>query len=119
MAHVSVFENRKVPAFTLFESVVAITVITVLIGLSTMIYSNVIVSENPLVFYKAKEEVKQQLELLHNEKSFISKVLVFEGYEVEQQVDFHQGNQQLYQITYVVTSGGKELFTENHLVASE
>jgi hypothetical protein len=105
-------------AFTLFESVVAITIITILIALSTMIYSNIVESEKPLAYYQAKQEVTKIFNETKQSQAFFSKNYNFETFDIEQKVDFHQGNKKLYQIDYTISAQGKQWWTEKHLVAN-
>lgn len=106
----------KLEAFTLFESVVAITIIAILIGLGTMIYSNVVQAEKPLAFYEAKTEVDKLLQQLCQEQNFMSNQSTYEGFEIEQEINFYQNNKGIYQVTYTASSGGSELFREQHLL---
>ncbi len=110
---------KKLEAFTLFESVVAISIITTLIGLGTMIYSNLMQAEKPVAYYQAKDEVDRRFQELCESQAFFNKEFDYESYQIQQQVDFHMKNKKIYQVTYVVTAGNRELLTERHLVANE
>lgn len=109
-------ETDKLPAFTLFESVIAITIITVLIGLGTMIYGNLMHSEKPLAYYQAQAEMEIRLQELKSNQLFIRENFEYENYEIEQNVTFYKGNKKLYLITFIARSGAKELLVENHLI---
>ncbi|MBD3639233.1 MAG: hypothetical protein HUJ25_17890 [Crocinitomicaceae bacterium] len=108
----------KLKAFTLFESTVAVTLITIVLGMSTLIYSNILDSERPVAFYQARQKVDQIFFETKISGSFFSKNFSFEAYDVEQKVDFYKGNKRLYQVDYKVVSAGKELWKESHLVAN-
>lgn len=121
MAQLDQNKIAKLPAFTLFESVVAITVITILIGLGTMIYSNVLQAENPLAYYMAKDEVDHRLQQLSEQQLFINGhsdnfQVDSDMYQIEENIDFYKENKSLYLITYIAFSGGEELFREQHLL---
>ncbi|MFT5819679.1 MAG: hypothetical protein ACI8ZM_000904 [Crocinitomix sp.] len=108
--------TNKLPAFTLFESVIAITIITVLIGLGTMIYGNLMHSEKPLAYYQAQAEMQVRLQELKSNEIFIRENYEYENYEIEQNVTYYKGNKKLYLITYIARTGGKELLVKNHLI---
>lgn len=108
----------KLKAFTLFESTVAVTLITIVLGMSTLIYSNILDAERPVAFYQAQQEVDQIFHETKTSGAFFTKNFSFENYDIEQKVDFYKGNQRLYQVDYTVTSGEKKLWTESHLVAN-
>ena len=110
--------NMKTPAFTLFESVVAITIISLLIGIGSMIYGNLVQAERPISYYQAKEEIDQLLMDLKQNKNYFNQNFEFDSYNIEQKVTFHLGNKKLYQIEYVVSSQGKEYWSENHLISN-
>ncbi len=110
---------KKVKAFTLFESVVAITVITVLIGIGTQVYANITGSEKPLAYYEAKEEIDQLRNNLKETKAFFNQTFNYESYEITQQVEFYKGNKKLYKISYSIQIGGKEYWKEQHLMVNE
>lgn len=117
----SVRLNRKyqqLPAFTLFESTVAITIIAVVIGISTIIYSNVIQAEKPLDFYQARQEIDQIFADMKSNKAFFDKTFDFESFSIEQKIGFYRGNKKLYQVDYAVKQTDKVLWLEHHLVAN-
>ena len=110
--------NNKVQAFTLFESVVAIAIISVLIGLATIIYGNLVQAERPIPFYQAKEEIDNYYFELKKNKAFFSKNYDHENYNIEQKVDFYNGNKKLYLVEYTVTAQNKKWWSEKHLIAN-
>ena len=117
--------TAKIEAFTLFESVIAITIITVLVGLGTMIYSNLIHAEKPIAYYQAKDEIDLHFNEMQNNPLFFNKDFEYENFRIEQRVELHNSsrtkksvNKKLYQITYTAVAGDKEILTERHLVAN-
>lgn len=111
--------KAKIPAFTLFESVIAISIITVLIGLGTVIYTNLIVSEHPVLYYQAKDQIDVQLNELRTSQAFFNRDFDFENYRIEQRVDLYNGNKRLYKVTFLAFTGTKELIKEQHFLAHE
>lgn len=111
-------KKSKLRAFTLFESVVAITIISILIGLGSMIYGNLVESEQPIAYYQAKEEVDHLFKNLIESKAYFSQNFSYETYDIEQKIDFHLGNKKLYQVEYIITTQGKKWWSEKHLIAN-
>ena len=113
-------QNRIVylSAFTLFESTVAVTIITIVLGMSTLIYSNVLDSERPVAFYQAKQDIDRIFLDTKRSKAFFDKTFEYEAYNIEQKVNAYKGNQKLFLLEYKVISGGKEMWKEQHLVAN-
>lgn len=111
-------EYSTVRAFTLFESVVAITIISILIGIGTMIYGNLVEAERPVAYYQAKEEVDLLFKDLKETKAFFSKNYDYETFSIQQKVDFHKGNKNLYQVEYTINAQGKKWWNEKHLIAN-
>jgi prepilin-type N-terminal cleavage/methylation domain-containing protein len=108
----------KMDAFSLFESVVAIAIISVLIGIGTLVYSNLVEAERPLAFYQAKEEIDLYYQNLQQSKAFFPKMYAHETYSIEQKVDFYNGNKKIYRIEYLVTSQNKTWYSEKHLITN-
>jgi type II secretory pathway component PulJ len=115
----SKYSNEKLKAFTLFESVVAISIITVLIGLGSMIYGNVMQAEKPMAYYQAQDQIDQHFQELCETKAFFNRDFELENYQIEQRVSFYNGNEKLYQVAYTVRIAGEKLLTENHLVVND
>ena len=117
--HIGSFESSKrLRAFTLFESVVAISIITILLVVASMIYGNIMSSEKPLSYYQAQEEVNKIFNETKAEGAFFTKNFSFEKFDIQQDVEFYKGNTKLYEITYTVTSGTKEWWIQKHLIAN-
>jgi hypothetical protein len=110
--------KKKLGAFTLFESVVAIAMISVLIGLGTIIYSNLLNSEWPVSIYQAKEEISRLYNDTRTSGAFFSKQYAYENYRIDQQVAFYRGSKNIYLIQYSIYSGSKLYWTEKHLFAN-
>ncbi|MEO9531930.1 MAG: hypothetical protein ABJG68_15740 [Crocinitomicaceae bacterium] len=108
----------RLKAYTLFESVVAISIITILLVISSLIYGNVIESEKPLSYYQAKQDVQELFQETKATSAFFTKNFSFETYDIQQDVNFYNGNKKLYEITYTVTSGTHQWWVEKHLVSN-
>jgi len=105
-----------IKASTLFETLIATSIITILIGIGSMIYSNVLASDQPFAFYQAKGEVDRLYEELKMNRAFFSKTFDYEQYEIEQEVMPYKGNEKLLLVQYNIRSNTRELWTEQHLI---
>lgn len=106
-------------AFTLFESVVAISIIAVLIGIGSLIYGNLIKAEKPFAYFQAQEAIVQHFKNLNESKAFFNQVYDHQTYTIEQAVDFHRGNKGLYQVKYSAILGSKIILIQIYLVVHE
>ena len=109
----------KVKAYSLLESVVAISIITICVGLGTTIYSNVISSEKPLITYDANEEIKRLFNELKTSRHYFNKSVDFELYSIEQGINFYKGNQLVYLVEYKVMFNNKNIATQKFLLGNE
>jgi len=109
----------RIRSFTIFESVISTTIISVLIGIAAMIYTNVIGSEKPLGVYQAEGTIVSMLQDLKVNKSFFSKSVEQENCVIRQEVNFYHGNKNIYEVIYKVDVGTKTWHTEKHLVRTE
>lgn len=111
-------DKKYIPSFSLFESVVAIAIISVLIAIATMIYGNVVSSEKPLLYYQAEVEVSKKLEAIRREQEFISRVYEYDDYSILQQVEFYRGNKKIYEVSFTVQAHENHWFTQKHLIVN-
>lgn len=118
MAQLKKYSSKKLAAFSLFESVVAITIISVLIGIGTLIYGNIVEAEPPLSIYQAKNEIQKLHHELKTSGAYFSQNHDYEIFTIQQQVDFHRGNKRLYQVDYHVIMQDKKWYSEKHLIAN-
>ena len=109
----------KLAAFTLFESVIATSLVAVLIGVGTMIYSNVLASEKPLAYHQAKAEIDKLFFELKEAKAFFNRTYDFEGHDIIQEIKPYRGNKNLLQVSYIIQSGENQWWTEKHLIVAE
>lgn len=109
----------KLKAFSLFDSLIAITISAIVLGALSFGYGKLMESENPLSYYQAKEEITK---IHHNtlvSKAYISQVYDREVYSINQSFEAYQGRQDLWQVTYSVSVQSKIMYTDKRLVLNE
>lgn len=108
--------QKKLNAFSLFESIIAVSIISILTGIGSLVLANVSKSEKGILYYEAKQDVDFYLHELKENSTLISNQFDKETYSISQHVDFYKGNKSLYEVTYIVQSGEEIWFTEKHLI---
>lgn len=109
----------KLRSFTFFESVISITIISILLAIASMIYGNLMSSTNPISEFEAKQEIQSMLMLANTENTIKNQVLEFETYKIKQSVESFNGNAQLLLLTYEVYSlEGDKWLEQQHLKAT-
>lgn len=111
--------TSSVPSFSILESVIATSIIAILIGISAMIYSNVLASEKPLAVYQAESTVSSMFHELQANKAFFDKTVEVGGCTILQEVDFFRGNESIYAVNYAIERNNKVWYSEKHLVRAE
>lgn len=109
----------KLNAFSLFESVIAVSIISIVSAIGATVLSNVSRSEKGHVYFEAKEEVDLRFHQLKTEQNFVSTSFESENFSVEQTISPYKNQPDLWQVTYTAKSGSEILFIENHLVKNE
>ena len=87
--------------------------------MSTLIYSNILDAENPVVLYQAKQEIDRILIDTKESKAFFTKTFEYETYDIKQEVDPYRKEIRNYIRSstqwFLLT---KDIWQENHLVAN-
>lgn len=109
----------RLKSFTLFESVISITIISVLLAIASMIYGNLMSAENPISEFEAKQEIQTMLLLADAQEVIFNQELEFESYSIKQTVEPFKGNTKLLLLTYEVFSlEGDKWLEQKHLKAT-
>ena len=106
----------KVNAFSLFESVVAIAIITCCIGLGSVIYNNVVTAEEPVLVLDGKAEIARLFEDLKKNRQLGSNSFNFEDFRIDQEVNHYKGHPELYQVDYKLYTGKKMQVHQHYLL---
>jgi len=109
----------KVKAFSLFESVVAIAIITICIGIGAAIYTNVMRSQQPIMVVKGKEEMKRLFNELKTTKLYVNQSFDFDYYRIDQELEAYQGNAKVYEVHYKLFIQDKLMLNEAHLIYND
>ncbi len=109
----------KVKAFSLFESVVAISIITICIGIGALIYSNLINSDKPMLVLEAREEMKHHFHDLKQDRLYINQSFDHEIYFINQKVSPYKGNKLIYEVEYEIEARGKIIESQKYLLVNE
>ena len=109
----------KLKAFTLFDSLIAVTITAIIISTLSLSYGYLIESDKPIVNLKAETEITKLLHDINSSKSYFNKVIEFETYTIQQVVTPYRGNKSLYLITFSVEVNSKITHTEQHILLNE
>ncbi len=106
----------KLKAFTLFDSLIAVTITAIIVSTLSLSYGYLIESDKPMANLKAQTEITKLIHELNQSKSYFNKTLEFETYKIEQIVEPYKGNKALFLITFKVYVNSKITHTEQHIL---
>lgn len=109
----------KISAFSLFESVVAIVIISVCIGIGSLIYSNIIGSEEPLLAIEGFEEANVLFENLKANKRYINDHFAYENFSIEQNIKPYRGDKHILVVNYNIYRDRNLIGYQRHLIFNE
>jgi len=101
--------NSSLKASTLMESLVAMVIIVVSLGVGTMIYSNVLNSDKQVLQLKATCILDQQAAQTKTEKSFLDDEKLLGNWKIKKKVDLYDQTKNLYQLTFSAFDGNGQL----------
>lgn len=111
---------QPLKASTLVESLFAMVIIVVSLGVGTMIYSNVLNSDKQVLKLKAMSVLDQQAALTKTEKSFIDAQQQFENWNIKKTLLLYDQTTNLYQLTLSVSdTSGHIIAVRNELIFTE
>ncbi len=109
----------KLKAFTLFDALIAVTITAMVISGISLIYSNLIDSEHPITYFKAKEEISKIHKITTETKAYFNANYDKDQYEIIQKIEPYKGKTDLWFVQYIVFINNKKVYTENHLIINE
>jgi Tfp pilus assembly protein PilV len=110
----------KLKGSTIIEVLVAMVIILACSSLATVIYLNVLQSQNSAEKLKAFRILKQFQQETESKGNFINEETEADAFTVKKECRPYQGNMQLIQLTFSIRNAeGKELIRQSKLVVSE
>lgn len=107
----------KLKAATLIESLIAMIIIVVCLGIATVIYSNVLNSDRERVQLKAMLLLKQEAEQTKKEKSFLDSEKKEGDWTVKKEVTRYEQTENIYRLSFkIINSEGKIIAVRNELI---
>lgn len=88
--------NFRLKAATLLESLVAMVIIIVGLGVGTMIYTNVLNADKQLLQMKAMGTLNRMAVTIKKEHQFLDEVRGLDGFTIKKSVDLYDQTQNLY-----------------------
>jgi Tfp pilus assembly protein PilV len=103
---------RRIKASTLVESLIAMVIIVMCLGVGTMIYTNVLNSDKQVVQLKAISVLNTLANQTKTEKNFLDSEQQLNDWKIKKTVNKYEQTQNLYQLSFSVFD------TEGHLITS-
>ncbi len=97
--------NRKLKASTLMESLIAMVIIVVCMGVSAMIYSNVLDSDKQRIQLKAYMLLNTEAIQTKTEKSFIDSEKLVGDWTIKKTVELYPQTENVYKLSRPLTTG--------------
>lgn len=110
----------KLKAGTLIESLVAMVIIIVCLGVGTMIYSNVLNSDKQRFKFKAILMLNKEAEQIKMEKNFLDGEKILGDYMIRKIITKMPQSENLYRLSLIVfDKSGKSIGVRNELIFTE
>lgn len=112
--------KRKIKAATMLESMVAMVIIVVCLGVGTMIFVNVLNNDKDRVSLKASLILNKQSTFIKNEKQFIDGESTQDGYTIRQTFVKYNDTDNLFTMTLkALDENRKIVFERKELILAE
>lgn len=109
----------KLKAFTLIDTLIAVSITAIIIGSISFAYGYLIKSDQPFVYYKAKAQIEFMHEKMVNSKNYLTKSIEKDSYQIKQEITPYKGKQNLYLVTYKIILNSNEIYQNKRLVINE
>ncbi|MDR1729759.1 MAG: hypothetical protein LBR52_03760 [Prevotellaceae bacterium] len=120
LSHFRTFVPSRLRAFTLAEAIIAIVIIMVCFGLSTMIYINIIRSDNRAERSKAFMETKRNAIQTNMEKRYFDEEITTDSLRIKKTIEAYQNDPALNILTIESFSGkGRKLSSHKQIILSK
>lgn len=112
--------NYKLKAATLMESLIAMVIIVVCLGIGTMIYTNVLNSDKQRLKFKALLMLNKEAAQIKAEKIFFDGEKQVGDYRIKKTIKKFEQTENLYTLALVVLDkDGKIIGSRNELISTE
>ena len=112
--------DHKLRAATLMESLIAMVIIVVCMGIATMIYSNVLDSDNERAQLRALLLLNKEAGQIKNEKKFVDSEKQAGDWTIKTTIEHYDQSEDLYKLSLKITDGsGKVIAVRNELIFTE
>ncbi len=109
----------KLKAFTLFDSLVAVSITAIIIAIISFSYGKLLESDPPMPFYKAKEKINELFHNLKESKTYFTKTFTYDTYTVIQNVSPYKGRKDIFKIEYDILINHNKIHSEKRLLINE
>jgi len=109
----------KVKAFTILDTLIAITITAIIVGALSLSFDYIIDSEKPLLTYKFKAEVTKMHHELIEKKAYLNQTVTGDNYQISQIVEPYKGKTDLFLVSYSISIQSKVVYIEKHLISND
>ena len=112
--------TKKIKAATMLESMVAMVIIVVCLGIGAMIFVNVLNNDKGRILLKALLLLNRQSAVIKSEKLFIDGESVEDGYTIQRTFVKYNDTENLFRMRLkALDENGKTVFERNELILTE
>ena len=110
----------KLKAGTLVESLIAMVIIVVSLGVTTMIYMNVVQSDKQFLQMKGLFMINNEVKRIKLAKEYLDSERTIGDYLINSEIKVYNESENLYQISLTVKDlKGKKIASQNELIIIE
>lgn len=106
--------NSKLKASTLMESLIAMVIMVVCLGVGTMIYTNVLDSDKQRNQLKALLIINEETNKVKAEKTYLDDEKQAGDWTIKRTVEKYEQTDNLYQLTFSVFDRDKKMIAVQH-----
>lgn len=111
---------RRIKAATLMESLIAMVIIVLCLGVGTMIYTNVLNSDKQRLQLKAIGELNRLADQAKTEKNYLDSEVLLNGWKIKKVVNKYNQTENLYQLSITAfDTAGYFIAIRNELITIE
>lgn len=116
----AVLVNQQLKGSTLIESLIAMIIIVLSIGISAMIYSSILSSDKEFIKLKANKLIDAEAATTKAQKLFIDSEIKVNELIIQKKVSLYTETENLYRISFLVTdANGNAIVTRNELLIND